>query len=374
MTWILRAGLAGMALLGLSRAAETQQGQAGLLARIDSVVAAEMQRTGTPGLTVAVEQRGELLLAQGYGFANLELSVPATVETIYQIASITKQFTALAIMQLVDQGKVRLTDEITRFLPDYPAQGHRITIEHLLTHTSGIRDYTGLGPRFWSELSRLDLSNQQMLGLFQDEPFDFNPGEQYRYSNSGYFLLGLIVEKVTGSSLSKYFEENIFRALGLRSTSYCDFRAIVPRRASGYAVVSGNVINAPPISINVMGGAGAICSTVLDLLVWQRALNQARLLSPGSRDRMRTAATLNDGKSTGYGFGLGLGLVDGHRLIAHGGGVNGFMSWLGHYPEDDLTIVVLSNTGSVPAKNVGRQIGRVVLQLPLLTMVDPPLF
>jgi CubicO group peptidase (beta-lactamase class C family) len=356
----------------LAPALAAQEPRAALAARIDSVVEAEMQRTHVPGVTVAVEQRGDLIVAKGYGMADLESSVPASIETVYRIGSITKQFTALGIMQLIEQGKMSLDDEITKFLPDYPTQGHRVTIRHLLTHTSGIKSYTSLGPKFWNETSRIDQTNDQMLALFKNEPFDFNPGEKYQYNNSAFFILGVIIEKVSGLPYPKYLEERITKPLGLTSTGYCNDRAIVPHRSSGYEVDGEKVLNAAPISMTTPGAAGAICSTVLDLLAWERSFNAARLISPASRDLMRTSAKLNDGKPTNYGFGLGVGPFEGHRSVAHSGGVNGFVTWLANYPDDDLTVTVLSNSGNGPAPRIGQLIARVMLGLKLPTLVNLP--
>ncbi|MEO8452710.1 MAG: serine hydrolase domain-containing protein, partial [Gemmatimonadota bacterium] len=219
---------------------------------------------------------------------------------------------------------------------------------------------------------RRDLTNDEMLALFKDEPFDFNPGENYRYDNSGYFLLGVIVEKVSGLPFPRYLDERLFKPLGLRSTMYCAARPIVPHRAAGYIVEGGMLLNALPISTNVLGGAGSLCSTVLDLVAWQRAFNAGRVVSAASRDRIRAPGKLNSGEQTSYGFGLGIGELEGHRLFAHGGGVFGFATWLGYYPDDDLTVTVLSNQEDASPKQVGRLISRLVLGMPLPTVADLP--
>jgi CubicO group peptidase (beta-lactamase class C family) len=360
-----------VALVGGGRAG-AQTPRPVLLNQIDSVVGAEMGRAKVPGVAVAVVDHGTLQMAKGYGFSNVEASVPMSVETVFRIGSITKQFTATGIMQLVEQGKIALDDDITKFLPDYPTQGHKVTIQHLLTHTSGIKSYTGLGPKFWTEASRLDLSNDQMLALFKDQPFDFNPGEKYAYNNSAFFLLGVIIEKVSGMPYPRYLEERILRPLGLRSTAYCDDKAIVPHRSAGYELAGGQVVNATPISMLTPGAAGAICSTVLDLAAWQRSFNDAQLVSAASRDRMRTSAVLTNGSKTNYGFGIGVGELEGKRLFSHAGGVNGFVTWLGYFPDADVTIVVLSNSGSGPAPRIGQLIARLELGLPLPVVANLP--
>jgi CubicO group peptidase (beta-lactamase class C family) len=362
--------LAGLLLAGRAAAQEVK---AALLGRLDSVVTAVLARATAPGAAVAVVDHGQLLMARGYGMADVEDGVPTTAETVFRIGSITKQFTALGVMQLVEQGKIRLDDEITKYLPDYPTQGHKVTIRHLLTHTSGIKSYTGLGPKFWAESSRLDLSNDQMLALFKDQPFDFNPGDRYQYNNSAFFLLGVIIEKVSGLPYPQYLRERIFDPLGLEATNYCDDRAIVPHRASGYEVDNGKLLNAAPISMKTPGAAGAICSTVLDLIRWQRAFNDARLISAESRDLMRSPFTLNNGQKTGYGFGLGVGQFEGKQTFSHSGGVNGFVTWLAYFPEADLTVTVLTNSGSGPAPRIGQNIARLALGIPLPVVLNLPI-
>lgn len=352
--------------------AHAQDAGSALISRIDSTVTAELARTHTPGASVAVEYHGRLILARGYGLENVEANLRASNETVYRIGSITKQFTATAIMQLVEQGKIGLDDQITKYLPDYPTQGNTVTIRHLLTHTSGIKSYTGLGPKFWNESSRLDLTDDQMMALFKNEPFDFKPGEKYLYNNSAFYLLGVIIEKVTGQPYRKYVAEKIFAPLGLSNTSYCDDRAIVPHRAAGYDVVSGRVLNAVPLSLNTPGAAGALCSTVLDLVRWQQAFDAARPISAASRDRIRTSGTLNDGKATNYGFGVSVGSFEGHRAYSHSGGINGFASWLARYPDDELTVTVLTNAASGPAVLLGDLVARIVLGIPLPALADQP--
>ena len=360
---LLTAGLMVLSHSAVGQAPE--RASAALLARIDSVVDAEMKKAKVPGMSVAVQRGGDVLLAKGYGIADLEHGVPATVETVYRIGSITKQFTAAAIMRLVEQGKVGLQDDITKYLPDYPTQGHKVTIHHLLTHTSGIKSYTSLGPKFWGEAALHDLDDDKMLELFKNEPFDFDPGAKYLYNNSAYYLLGVVIKKVTGTPYAEHVQKTIFEPLGLRNTLYCDERPIVPHRAQGYEVTDGRVVNDGPISMNTPGAAGALCSNVLDLLAWQRAFNADRLVSAASRRLMTTKTTLIDKSESSYGYGLGLGDLEGHRSIAHGGGINGFITQLSYFPDDSLTVVVLGNTGSAPSARVAGTIARLVLGLPL---------
>lgn len=344
------------------------QSRSALLGRVDSVVSAHMARHQNVGVSIGIEYRGELLVARGYGAADLESSAPATAETVYRIGSVTKQFTAALILQLVEQGKIRLDDEITRFLPDYPTQGRRMTIRHLLTHSSGIRSYTALGPRY-ATLSRLDLTEDQLIAEFANQPFDFEPGAQYRYNNSGYFLLGVIAGKVTGTPYPILVEQALIAPQGLGSSSYCHNSRLIPKRAHGYAIDQGAVVNDRPISMNIPAGAGSLCSNVLDLLAWQRALDGGRVLGPQWLTAMRTGH-LKSGASGEYGYGVSIGALQGHRQVAHSGGINGFSAWLANYPDDRLTVVVLTNTANGQASGLGAALARLVLGLPAATPRD----
>ena len=197
---------------------------------IDGIVADAMRDGRTPGVSIAVARGGRLVYAKGHGLANVELNVPATPDTVFRIGSITKQFTAAAIMQLVEDGKMSLDDPIEKFLPDFPVRGRHITIRHLLNHTSGIKSYTSLGLKFLA-VTRQDLSHEDLIALFKDEPDDFQPGEKWLYDNSGYYLLGVILEKVTGYKYGDYLQRQFFTPLGLSSTIYCDVEPIVKKRA-----------------------------------------------------------------------------------------------------------------------------------------------
>ena len=320
-----------------------------LVSKIDSLAATTLSQGPVAALSIGVKRGDQLLLAKGYGEADVENAVPATAETVYRIGSITKQFTAAAIMQLVEGGKIGLEDPITDHLMDYPTQGHKVTIRHLLTHTSGIKSYTGL--EAWRPKMTLDLTDEELLALFKDEPFDFAPGERYLYNNSAFYMLGMVVGEAGGTTYREYIDAHLFGPLGLTGSSYCDERPIIPGRAEGYEVVEGQLMNDAYLSMNQPGAAGALCSTVLDLLSWSSALRGGRVVSTASYGQMTTSATLSDGSSTGYGFGLGLGSLEGNPRVSHGGGINGFNTMLAHYPESDLDVVVLSNTtGAHPGR------------------------
>jgi CubicO group peptidase (beta-lactamase class C family) len=325
---------------------------------VDSVATAAVAEHRTAGVSVAVVKGGRTVLAKGYGFADLENDVPANAETVYRIGSITKQFTSAAIMRLMEQNKLSLDDTLQKFLPNFPSQGNHVTVRHLLNHTSGIKSYTSLGPK-WARGMRLDLSPDSMVTLFANEPFDFKPGDAWSYDNSGYFLLGMIIEKLSGKPYGKYLQDEFFTPLGLKSTIYCDQAPLIRHRAQGYTPSpGGGFINAEPLSMTQPYAAGSLCSTVNDLAAWTLALSSGKVVSAASYKMMSTPGTLNDGKPLTYGFGLGVGTLGGHQQVAHNGGINGFITELHHYPDDSLITVVLTNTGALAAVQLERLIAR----------------
>jgi len=342
-----------------------------LVRKIDSLAEATLADGPVAAIGIGVKRGEELLLAKGYGMADVENAVPAKAETVYRIGSVTKQFTAASVMQLVEEGKIGLDDPMTRFLPDFPTQGHEVTIRHLLTHTSGIKSYTGLEE--WGPKITLDLTDQELVDLFSDEAFDFSPGEQFLYNNSGFYLLGMIIEKASGESYRDYVRAHLFEPLGLTGSLYCDEGPLIPWRAEGYETADGELLNDAYLSMNQPGAAGALCSTVPDLLTWTEALTTGRVVSSESYAQMTTPYTLNDGSGTGYGFGLGVGEQEGHPRVAHGGGINGFVTMMTHFPESDLDIVVLSNTEGGHPGQVAEVIAQWALGIEVPVVLDLPL-
>lgn len=295
------------------------------------------------GATVLLMRDGEVLFRGSAGLADIELGVPMQPDHVLRIGSITKQFTAAAILLLQDRGKLNVADEITRYLPDFPTQGERITIAQLLSHTSGIFNYTDL-PSYWrGGLLRTDISVDELINLFADQPLQFSPGSEFSYSNSGYVLLGAIIEKVTGKTYAESLRTEVFAPLKLHDTHYGGLQ-IVPRRASGYSVgPDGQYRNALPISMTHPYATGALLSTVDDLARWNAALFDGGLLSEESINAMSTATQLDDGSVTEYGYGLYVRERDGLNVIGHTGGIHGFSSselWL---PDQRVYAVVLSN-------------------------------
>jgi CubicO group peptidase (beta-lactamase class C family) len=338
-----RKNILAVLFLSLSTAAAALAGPErsdDLAARLDRIFAEAYPVTG-PGAAVIVVQDGKSILRRGYGLANIELSVPITPEMVFRIGSVTKQFTAAAILKLVEAGKVSLSDEIGRFLPDFPTRGRKVTVEQLLTHTSGIKSVTGMPS--WSPRMREDWTPAQLIAFFQNEPFDFEPGTKWKYNNSGYHLLGAIIERVSGKKYEDFLAEAIFRPLGLERTRYGSDAPIIPGRVEGYQRTSSGVVNAPYLSMSQPYAAGALVSTVDDLARWQAALDSNGFLSAESRRRMWAPVTLPDGTATRYGFGWGTWSYERHAVVEHGGAINGFVSANMRWPDDHIYVAVLSN-------------------------------
>lgn len=365
--WSVRSAVGGVSLSLCAAAGQAQQlSAARLLAVSDSLANAAMTGAPIAGMAVGIARGPQLLLAKGYGLANLEHQIPVTPTTVFRLGSITKQFTAVAIMRLAEEGKLSVDDELKKYISGYPTHGYRITLHHLLTHTSGIRDFTTL----YGERRRLDLTDEQVLGIFRSEEMDFAPGTRYKYNNSSYYMLGMIIEKLTGRSFGDYLDSAFFKPLGMTQTSYCRNDPIIPHRSQGYAIKDKKLVNAEIISMNVPGAAGGLCSTVGDLITWTRALHGGKVLSKESYQKLLTPATLNDGTPTTSAYGLEVGTRDGPRSIEHDGGISGFASSLAYYPESDLTIVVLQNTRAHPT--IRSNIARAIFRLPLVAVTPRP--
>ncbi len=313
---------------------------ADLAAYADKALAAAYP-AGRAGAAAIVVQDGKVVLRKGYGMANLELAVPMAPDMVFELGSITKQFTAASILLLQERGKLRVEDDITKYLPDYPTHGQTITIENLLTHTSGIPSYTGLPE--WRSGVREDLKPADLIALFKDKPLEFNPGERWAYDNSGYFLLGAIIEKVAGESYETFVEEEIFKKLGMTHSRYDHPEEIVPLRAAGYSKDDQGSRNASFISMTQPFAAGALMSTVDDLAIWDRALSSEALLKKSSLDRMFTPYKLKSGLLTHYGCGMEVFDFAGRRLHQHDGGINGFSTDLIRVPEERFFVAILSN-------------------------------
>jgi len=313
-----------------------------------------------PGATVLIAKKGEIIYQKAFGKANLELDVDMRTEHIFRIGSITKQFTACAILKLAEDGKLALDDEITKFLPNYPTQDQKITIEHLLHHTSGIKSYTGM-EKWTPEVHRKDFTPQAMVDFFKDEPMDFAPGEEMRYNNSGYFLLGYIIEKASGTNYGNYIETTFFEPLGMKSSSYDYTDRIIPNRASGYGPAENGYANAPFLSMTQPYGAGSLLSTVADLNTWYQAVVAGRVISPENFKKALTPATLNNGEKTDYGYGWGLGETEGSPRFGHGGGIFGFLTASEFFPEEEVFVTVFSNCNCNDPGGVAQRLSKMAI-------------
>ncbi len=329
--------------------------------RIDAIVESAMAEGPIAGVSVSIARGVDVLHEKGYGYADLEHRVPVTPETVFRIGSITKQFTAASVVQLADDGALSLDDRLTEYLPDYPGPASEVTVADLLSHTSGIPNYTTMD-RWWETLTH-ETSPRGLISSFEDEPFDFPPGTRFSYSNSGYVVLGWIAEQVSGRPFGGLLNANLFAPLDLEQTRYCGDRAVIPNRARGYRALDGDFLHADYFSSSQAYAAGAVCSTAPDLVRWSLLLSTGLALGRDGYRAMSTPATLRDGTTIEYGYGMAIGYVEGHRRVSHVGGVLGFAGQIAHYDEDDLTVVVLTNTEGAKAANIEVEIARLVLGL-----------
>jgi D-alanyl-D-alanine carboxypeptidase len=354
--------------LGAGSVPAQQPSRATLTARIDSLAGAFIADTHTPAVSVAVLRGTDTLVMKGYGDASIDSHRAATASTVYRIGSITKQFTSAAIMRLVERGKLSLDDPMSKYLPDVPLHDHTVTIRQLLNHTSGIHSYTS-EPE-WQKTWAEDMTPRQIVAFVDKDTFDFAPGTGWRYNNTGYVLLGMIIEKVTGEPYATYLQHDLFTPLGLRQTSYCPSRPTDPSFADGYSSAGGTVKPAVFLSMTHPFAAGALCSTVRDLVIWQRALAGGRVVKAKSFALMTTPDTLNNGKRLNYGFGLVPGMLGTHRSVGHGGGVNGFTTSSIFFPDDSVNVVVFSNSDRGPDP-LALNIARAVFGIPLVAGPKP---
>jgi CubicO group peptidase (beta-lactamase class C family) len=357
-----------LAIYGVSDAQETSAPD--WATQVDSI-ANRALTNHIAGISIAVAQDGQVILARGYGFANLEHSVPVTLDTPFHICSISKNIETAVLLQLVEQGKLSLDDDIRKYIPDAPTHRQKVTVAQLLNHTSGIFSFTSLPDA--DENERRELTHEQVLALLRKKAPDFKAGVKWRYNNSGFYIAGMIIERVTGLDYGAYSRQQIFEPLGMTSARMCDARMIVPHLASGYEASHGKLVNAKFIDWKLPFAAGAICATAVDLVKWQNALDSGKVLKSASLELMRRPTKLSDGVSIDYGLGTRLGSLSGHRVLGHTGGGGGFRTVLENFPDDHLTIVVLVNTERGPAVSIAADIARAVLRIPQRPLVDLPL-
>ncbi len=300
--------------------------------------------------SVLISKGGKVLLSKGYGMANYSYNVPNSSTTKFKLASVSKQFTAMAIMIQQERGKLNVEDKLTKYIPDYP-KGDSITIHHLLTHTSGIPDFTSL-PVFDSIMTR-SLTLEEEITYFKTKPLDFSPGSKHQYSNSGYLLLSYIIEKTSGQKYGEFMQDNIFKPLGMKNSGLYNNREILKNVAMGYGDRNGVLLNAEYIDMSIPSGAGALYSTVEDLYLWDRAWYSEKLVKKASLEKLVTPF------KDRYAYGWMVDNYAGHKWIFHTGGIQGFTTVLSRFPDDEMCIVVLKNVDSqmfFPANKIIRAI------------------
>jgi CubicO group peptidase (beta-lactamase class C family) len=308
--------------------------------KVDDFVRAQLAERHIPGTAIAVIKNGKIIKTKGYGLASIEFNVPATPETVFEIGSVSKQITAAGIMLLVEDGKVNLDEKISTYLPNTPDSWKNVTVRNLLTHTSGIKSYTGLDG---FELSRR-LKEADFIKTLAPQPLDFPTGTDYVYSNSGYSLLSYIIESASGKNYWEFMRERIFAPLGMSKTASRDPKFIIPNRAVGYEWQNNQLVGRD-YNLTDLFGAGAIVSTITDLAKWDLALRNDTLLKKESKLQMWTPLTFTNGKTYPYGFAFRFSDIRGHKLIAHSGQTAGFGASISRYVDDDLTVIALTNLG-----------------------------
>ena len=343
--------------------------QPAVATQIDAAIAPSFA-ADAPGATVIVVKDGKTILRRAYGVADTATGAALRPEMVMRLGSITKQFTAAAILLLAEERKLSIDDDIRKHLPGYPTHGKRITVEHLLTHTSGIVSFTSKPGEEGRALR--DIGVDDMIDFFKNDPLDFEPGSEFRYNNSGYFLLGAIIEAVSGEPYHSFLKRRIFVPLGMKDTAYEGHARRAAPVAVGHSRGEKGFEHAAPLSMSQPYAAGALVSTVDDLARWDAAIASGRLLSPASWRRAFTSYRLNDGKPTGYGYGWETGKVQGEAMVGHGGAINGFTSFALRIPERKVYVAVLSNSDSGPANPglVARKAAAVAIGKPYREFVE----
>lgn len=327
---------------------------------IDELIQPYLDSLQIAGVAVGVQQQGSLLHKKAYGYADLNWNTPLTIEANFEIGSVTKQFTSVAVLQLVAEGKLALDDDFTKYI-DYDTKGKTVTIYHLLTHTSGIESYTDT--EVFGNIALFDLPRDTLLRMMEALPFDFEPGTALIYNNTGFYILGLIIEEISGQSYETYLDENVFSKAGMANTYYCDESKVVSKKAYGYSLSENGLKKADYIDHQWPFAGGSLCSTIGDLLKWNQALHKdQKLLASKDYETLIEVTQLNGGAKARYAKGLIIDELEGNNRIQHGGGIPGFLSTLQYYPEEDLSIAVLINTtGPVAPGKIADVIGRAIL-------------
>lgn len=309
---------------------------------LDKLVSQRLE-TVAPGCVVLVARKGTVIYEKAFGKANLELNMPMQQDMVFRLGSVTKQYTAISILQLVEQGKISLQDSVQKFIKEFPSKGHTITIENLLTHTSGIIDYEALDFHIPNAI-RIDFPAKEIIDSVGQLPLDFIPGTKFHYSNSNYFFLAYIIEQVSGKSYKDYLAENIFKPAGLTNTHYDSPTEIIPGRVSGYARYNSKYFNADYISMSQVFGAGALVSNVEDLFKWHQSLYTEKLVKKETLEKAFARYKLSDGSFSDYGYGWFIKDRGGDQSIEHAGGIDGFQSDEIYFPQQDVFVATLYNS------------------------------
>ncbi len=344
-----------------------------IAAKIDEYMNAAVKFGQFTG-SILVVRDGRPIISKGYGMANYELSVPNLPQTVFRIGSITKQFTAMAVMMLQEQGKLNVSDPICKYLENCPASWQPIVIRHLLTNTSGILNYTEL-PGSWDKDIE-SYPSAELVNSFRDTPLQFNPGERFAYSNSGFYLLGVIIEKASGKRYADFVRDNIFMPIGMKNSGYDDSRTLVPNRASGYNWRGKSFINAHYQNMATPYSAGGLYSTTEDLLLWDQALYTDKMVSLKSLDEMfspfrEVESAPDEWKGYAYAYGWGVGKMFEKQVTHHDGGISGFSSDITRFPSEGVTLIVLSNKGDATPKKTSGDLAAIVFGKPYSLVKQP---
>jgi D-alanyl-D-alanine carboxypeptidase len=331
--------------------------------RIDALVAA-MTGSGGPGAAVGVVRRGELIYQGCFGLADVEWRQPVTSDTVFALASLSKPLTAITVVLLARDGLIDLGAAVGDYLPEYAGPGRAALIRHLLTHTSGIPNFLTL-PGFRDPGAHLDHTPAGLMEVFAALPLEFPPGTRYGYSNSGYRLLDIIIEKVTGSPFAEVITERVFRPAGMGSAGLLTDRAVIPWRARGYELAAdGHLAAARHLSMTITGGAGGLAASLQDMLAFDQAMGEHALVSPPEERQMHAPTPLTGGRTEGYGMGWVLTTYRGTPVVSHAGGVDGFSCFYARFPERDTSLIILSNRSGFPCQHLARRITDEIIDLP----------
>ena len=331
-------------------------------------IASELFKADMPGASFLVAKNGKTIYRKAFGKSNLEHNIKMTADNVFELASISKQFTSVAILMLEEQGKLSLSDPITKFIPDYPTNGKIITVHHLLNHTSGIKSYTSMGDL--KTFARLDKSPNELIDYFKNEPMDFDPGEKFAYNNSGYILLGSIIEILSGDTYENYIENNLFKRLEMTNSRYGSKKELIKNRANGYNQNPDGYSNSDYISMSLPYAAGSLMSTVDDMLKWQKALTNNTLIKATTLEKAINGSTLNSGEKIDYGYGLGTMNFKGSKGYTHSGGIFGFSTNGIYLIDEDVYVIGLSNCSCNDVSAVTRKLAAAAIGKPFPSLKE----